>query len=293
MTIFYKVADHLFRLILPDDSPLCRKLSQYEPFKAEEDGEPVFTVEVVGSVQSPACELVYGGSSDPAQPLVKLYKGEKGWMFEVAPYGTAPIAAKVVSDSGFNSAKVEILNPTSALFGLNNALMLMFAFRTASLGTLELHASVIVNRGRAFLWMAASGTGKSTHSGLWLKYVEGSSLLNDDNPIVRVFPDGSVVVYGSPWSGKTPCYKNEHYPLGAFVRIRRCSENNISRLSVFEAYALLYSSSSGFKGDPLMAARLHESFELLATSSPCYVLDCRPDEDAARVSSSELLALYE
>ena len=60
--------------------------------------------------------------------------------------------------------------------------------------------------------MGKSGTGKSTHSRLWLENVPGATLLNDDNPIVRLTLVGAIV-YGSPWSGKTPCYKNESAPL--------------------------------------------------------------------------------
>ena len=293
MTKFYKVAGHCFGLVLPEDSPLCGRLSQYEPFEIPAGEDPIFTVELCGSVEVPQAEQVYAGSEDPAQPVVKLYKGESEWVYEMAVCQGRPLAARMVSDASFTKGKVQVLNENYALFGLNNALMLMFAFRTASLGTLELHASVIVNRGRAFLWMAASGTGKSTHSKLWLEYIEGSRLLNDDNPVVRLNADGSVEVYGSPWSGKTPCYKNEHYPLGAFVQIRRSAVNKITRLGIFESYALLYSSSSGFKADSSMGDDLHSTFEKIATSCPCYVLDCRPDEEAARVSSAELLGLYE
>ena len=101
--------------------------------------------------------------------------------------------------------------------------------------------------------------------------------------------DGTVEVYGSPWSGKTPCYRNEHYPAGAFVQIRRSPDNVITRLSVLESYALLYSSSSGFKSDAAMADGLHATFEKIISRIPCYALDCRPDADAARVCSAELM----
>ena len=115
--------------------------------------------------------------------------------------------------------------------------------------------------------------------------------LNDDNHIVRVMEDGHVEVFGTPWSGKTPCYKNEHYPAGAFTEIVRSAENRITRKKVLEAYALLYSSSSGFKADPAMADGLNASYEKIIKATPCVTLECRPDADAARVSSETLLAL--
>ena len=291
MTNFYKVAEHVFGVSIPDGDALCGQLAQYEPFAVESGEGCIFEAEVVPEVPDPADkEVAYAGPEDPDQPLVRLYKAGETWIYEMAVCSGRPLAARMVSDSAFSRAKVQILNEKEALFGLNNALMLMFAFRTAPLLTLEMHASVIVNGGRAFLWLAASGTGKSTHSKLWLRHVPGSRLLNDDNPIVRVMDDGHVEAFGSPWSGKTPCYRNEHYPVGAFTQIRRAQFNKITRLGTFEAYALLYSSSSGFKSDSAMGDALHATFEQLVMKCPCYVLDCLPDEDAARVSSAELLA---
>lgn len=293
MTKVFKVAGHAFGVSLPDAHPLCSRLGQYEPFIAPDDTPVLFSVSLTDSIDTSGAETVYSGPEDPDQPLVRLLRKGDCWIYEMAVCSNRPLAARMISDRDFTSARLLILNENEALFGLNNALMLMFAFRTAPLMTLEMHASVIVNKGRAFLWLASSGTGKSTHSRLWLKHIEGSHLLNDDNPIVRVLEDGTVMVYGSPWSGKTPCYRNEEYPAGAFVRIRRADFNRITRLGVFEAYALLYSSSSGFKTDPAMGDALHATFEKIVSSSPCYVLDCLPDENAAKVSSKELLGLYE
>ena len=101
--------------------------------------------------------------------------------------------------------------------------------------------------------------------------------------------NGRVIAYGSPWSGKTPCYRNVEAPAGAFVRIRRCSENKITALGLLESYGLLYSSCSGFKADKTIADGLHATLEKIVTTTPCYVLDCRPDEEAARVCSAEVL----
>ena len=56
---------------------------------------------------------------------------------------------------------------------------------------------------------------------------------------------------------------------------------------------MIYSSSSGFKFDPKMGDDLHSTFEKVVGASPCFVLDCLPDADAARVSSGTLLKLYE
>ncbi|MBQ1618912.1 MAG: hypothetical protein II095_05195 [Bacteroidales bacterium] len=289
MTKSFKVAGHSFSFDIPDAHPLWEKMGQYAPFEVPEAVCPLFTIRVVESLEPGAMKQVYGGNEEPGQPVVLLYEGESGWMMEMAPVTGRPLSGRMLSDKGFSHADLLVLRPDEGLFALNNAAMLMFAFASAPFHTLEMHASVIANGGRAFLFLAKSGTGKSTHSSQWLKYIPGSRLLNDDNPVVRILEDGTVEAFGSPWSGKTPCYRNEHYPVGAFVQIRRCPENRISRLDVFHSYALLYSSSSGFKTDPAMADMLHSTFEKISLSSPCYVLDCRPDEEAARVCSAEVL----
>lgn len=289
MTKSFKVAGHCFNFDLPASDTLWDRMGQYSPFAVEHEPSPLFSIRLVDSLPEVPMEKVYGGGEGPGEPVIMLYRTPGGWVFETSPFSGQPVCARIHADASFSDARLQILQPSFRLFSLNNAAMLMFAFSTAPLGTLEMHASVIENGGRAFLWLAKSGTGKSTHSQLWLKHIPGSRLLNDDNPIVRLNPDGTPEVYGSPWSGKTPCYINRHCPAGAFVQIRRSPENRIERLGVFESYAMVFSSSSGLKTDPAMADHMHSTFEKIATTVPCYNLFCRPDEEAARVCAAELL----
>ena len=100
------------------------------------------------------------------------------------------------------------------------------------------------------MFLGHSGTGKSTHSSLWLKYIQGTALVNDDNPVVRVLEDGEVRVYGSPWSGKTPCYRNVSYPVGAIVKLDQAPYNEIQPLKGIRAYAAVVPSISGTHWNP-------------------------------------------
>lgn len=294
MTGFFNVAGHLFALVLPEPCTLWRYLGQYEPFRASGEGaEPLFTLELVRDAftASPDRETVYDAPTEDGETVVRMYRTPDGWSVDMAPDKSVPCFAhlSLSPDYSRGTLYLDTRRINDAIFGINNSLMLMFAFRTAPLGTLELHASMVSNSGRAFLFLARSGTGKSTHSSLWLKHIPGSELMNDDNPVVRIWPDGRVIAYGSPWSGKTPCYRNVEAPVGAFVRIRRSPENKLERLGLLESYALLYSSSSGFKADRSMADGLHASLEAAVTTVPCYVLDCRPDEEAAKVCAAGVL----
>ena len=284
MTKEYKVAGHIFSLTMPDGCRIWDFLGQYDPFvTAAPSGDPLFGLELTDSLPEGEREIAFDAPTEDGQTVIRLYHQGSDWFIEMSPDHNIPIKAEVLASGDFRNARIRIIGRkvSDALFAVNNALMLLYAFNTAGLGTLEMHASVIRNEGRSYLFLGKSGTGKSTHSSLWLKHIEGSELMNDDNPIVRVLPDGSVVAYGSPWSGKTPCYRNEEAPVGAFVRIRQCPDNKIARMSLVESYATIYSSSSGFKSMREMADALHLTMEKVVTTVPCYVLDCRPDEEAA------------
>lgn len=285
----YKVAGHVFSLEMPDGSPAWAMLSQYDPFEIPSGEGALFKVRLVDSLPELDPVAVYDVEPEKGEPLVRLYRSGSLWYAEMAVVSEMPVCAKMVASEDFSDAQLLLLKGGhEAQFGINNAMMLLYAFCTACLGTLEMHSSVVCKDGKGYMFLGKSGAGKSTHSRQWLKYLPGTHLVNDDNPIVRVGEDGTVRVYGSPWSGKTPCYRNEEYPAGAFVRIRQSPENKISRLGIVETYALVYSSSSGFKADPKMADGLHETLEKVVLSVPGYVLDCRPDEEAAIVCSERV-----
>ena len=90
-------------------------------------------------------------------------------------------------------------------------------------------------------------------------------------------------VYGSPWSGKTPCYKAQDVPVGAVVRIRQAPFNKIERLPIVQAYASLMASASGFRPFKNLSDGWHQTLEGLTQVVPCYVLDCLPDQAAAQL----------
>lgn len=286
----YKVAEHVFSLTLPDTCGLWEYLTQYEPFISESDEGELYTLELVESLGEAAGQVVALPEPEPDETLIRIYRQEDGWMFEMAVCSRYPVCARMKTGSDFSHGRLELLNHkvSNGLFGINNALMLLYAFRTAPLNTLEMHSSVICNSGRAYLFLGRSGAGKSTHSRQWLQYVEGSELMNDDNPIVRVWPDGRVVAYGSPWSGKTPCYRNVKADAAAFVQIVQHPQNIITKMSALEAYATLYSSCSGFKSDSAMSDCLHDTMEKVVMNVPFFTLRCRADEEAARVCSAEI-----
>ena len=175
---------------------------------------------------------------------------------------------------------------------IDNALMVLFALATAGLSTVLFHAAIVSYQGKGYMFLGPSGTGKSTHAGLWLKYIGGTELANDDNPVVRIDDDGNgepvARVSGSPWSGKTPCYRNVSYPLGGIVLLHQAPYNKIRRLTGIHAYASLVSSISGKRWDERIADGLHQTENALASSVPMWYLECLPDEAAAVLCCTEI-----
>lgn len=283
----FRVAEHLFSLSIPDGSPVWNTLANFRPFEtAPAEGEtPVFTLEAADALEDvPATFFMKGNADEEDMPRCDIYATADGWRVDMAQLLSAPTEFSIlIHREGWKAIVAPAPGRELSRFAIDNATMLMYAFSTATLGTLEMHASVTVNDGKGYLFLARSGTGKSTHSRMWLENIPGSWLLNDDNPVVRLLPDGSARVYGSPWSGKTPCYRNASAELGGFVRIVRMPENRIRQVSAPEAYACIYSSSSGMKSDRTMSDGLYETIAGLVMSRPSYELGCRPDAEAAHV----------
>lgn len=164
-------------------------------------------------------------------------------------------------------------------YGLQNALMMTFAFATADRDTLLMHSSVVRKDGYAYLFLGVSGTGKSTHTAHWMEYLDGCDLINDDNPVVRVI-DKKVTVFGSPWSGKTPCYRNVQAPVGAFVQLRQAPYNKIERMDTVGAFASLLSSCSVMKWDKRIYGGIVAGVTHMMEAAPTYLLHNLPDREA-------------
>lgn len=167
-------------------------------------------------------------------------------------------------------------------FGLNNALMLCYAFAGARHHTILIHASLVRKDGYGYAFTAKSGTGKSTQVSMWLRHIPGCDLMNDDNPIIRIIND-EPFIYGSPWSGKTPCYRNIRAYLGAITRIDRDERNFVVPLQPIEAFATVLSGCSTMKWDEEIHSACCDTVQKLVEISHIYSLHCLPNREAAEV----------
>ncbi len=287
-TNFYKVAGLTFGIELHEGIQLDGKLGTYEPFSSDSVTEPLFMLAVKSSEGTNAkgdndWNLIL--DNDFEGMLTEIYTDAEGMYHYAVRFVRQPDMWSCTDfDPEFKSLTCRVHGSQNfQLFALNNALMLLFALCSASHDTLLFHSSVIKYEGKGYMFLGKSGTGKSTHSQLWLKYIEGSELLNDDNPAVRLI-DGRPWVFGTPWSGKTPCYKNDQVPVGGFLRLWQAPVNEITRLSTLQAYAALLPTVSNMRWEKRCADAVNATLNKVISAVPVFSLKNRPEEAAARMS---------
>lgn len=282
------MAGHLFTLTMDEDSELWHKSERsFGPFESEEsETDMIFDMEVVPFVKKEGYELIYSnfGSTEPGFLSFSAYKGCNGFLFDFQQPFSDSLNGVLHIDSSLSKALLQLEGTDyEKWMTFNTAANFVFLLSTAERNTLLAHSSAVIYDGKAYLFLGKSGTGKSTHSRMWLSAIEGSELMNDDHPIVRVDDSGNVTAYGSPWSGKTPCYRNVSAPVGGIVRIIRAPKNSIVRLSPLESYASLMTSCSGMTWEKSLADGKDKTLQKVVSTVPCWNLNCLPDEDAARV----------
>ncbi|MCF0164214.1 MAG: hypothetical protein HUJ92_02940, partial [Bacteroidales bacterium] len=193
------------------------------------------------------------------------------------------ITHTMVCDSNFRSV-IGYVNPQDKYLPMVITSFLRIAFAQAALAheCISIHASCVVLEQKAYLFLGKSGTGKSTHARQWMSAFPGCTLLNDDNPAIRI-EEGKIFAYGTPWSGKTPCYKNERYPVAGIVRLSQAKANKFTLLSGTEAFAALLPSCSSIRQDARLQELLIGTLIEITETVPVGKMECLPDTDAAKV----------
>jgi len=280
----FRVAEHDIRIIFKDsDKNGMHLLPSFEPFRAKNDGQNLFfhltiddTLRPIPKEQRERIRTFDTGNGDTVvdqtddggyQYIIKDLRGHE--------------CCLLIANKDFSNCRCALNGSYNMRkFGLNNALMLIFAFAGSQQDTLLIHASLVRQNGYGYPFIAKSGTGKSTQVSLWLRHIPGCDLMNDDNPIIRII-DGEAYIFGGPWSGKTPCYRNVKAKLGAITRIDRAEENSIEKLPPVEAFASFLPSCSTMKWDEDIFERICDTVTRIIELTPIYTLHCLPNKEAA------------
>ena len=278
MKKFYQIAGH--RLAFSEGlSETIEQLPGFRPFRIEE-GEVDFEFTEGSDVPS-FCKILYTLEYEDVKG--SFGTTENGYMLCLSPEGRDNLY--LWCESGVD---VVYLYGNRELYLLRFALWVGYGLMTCRKDTLAIHSSCIIYKEKAVLFLGESGTGKSTHTRLWREHIPGAMLLNDDSPMIRV-EDGKVWAYGSPWSGKTPCYKAERYELKGCVRLSQAPYNEIRKLSVLQSVGALHPSCAPeFAYDESLYDGVSRTLNGILSEVSCYHLACLPDEDAAHLSCKTL-----
>ena len=145
---------------------------------------------------------------------------------------------------------------------------------------LLIHASAIAMDGKAYLFLAPSGTGKSTHTRLWREtFGDRVFMINDDKPLLR-FDDEKILAYGTPWNGKHRLDTNVSVPIGGICFLGRGGENKIWKVSAGDGLVQLLASiyrpdaTDGMKKTLELVARLTKCVQL-------WKMECNISHEAA------------
>lgn len=280
----YLIAGHRIRVEGNGLVATIGALTGFTPFKVEADGEPLCRF-VESNADTPFFKkMLYTNEIDGIVSHFGQYRN--GFLFVMLPPKGGTLELWLSEDK-----RVVNFKGNYNLRLLRFACWIAYGVATAPFKTVAIHTSTIVCQSKAILFLGESGTGKSTHTRLWRENIQGSVLLNDDSPILRII-DGEPWIYGSPWSGKTPCYKNESYPLAACVRLSQAPYNQIKRLSVAQGYGALHPSCPpDFAYSDELYDYISDTLSSLLSVVPVYHLACLPDADAAHLSHDTIFGV--
>ncbi len=151
------------------------------------------------------------------------------------------------------------------------------------------HCSVLDYDGDGYAFLGKSGTGKSTHSKLWLKHLSPVKVVNGDKPILE-YKEGKFIAYGTPWMGKEQWGENTSVELKGFCFLEQAKENAIRELSPAEFSSRLFTQILLPQEEDSVIATLELADKLIGTV-PAYLLQCDISEEAVKTSFEKMTGL--
>ncbi len=154
--------------------------------------------------------------------------------------------------------------------------------RFAEFSTLFLHGSFVEYQGNGVVFTGYSGVGKTTQARLWNEYLNAEPV-NGDKVFLRV-TDGEIFAFGSPWKGSSEFCLNKKAPLKGVVVLRQAKENSIKRLSTRDCIELFMPHIFLPHWDEINLLKALDTFNVILEKIPVWLLECRPDEDAVKLT---------
>ncbi len=237
----------------------------FAPYRSQKTGKADITIPV--TLQDVAKEKELYPKEKPIEPPIEsdtVTEAEK----------TAYLQRKAMLESGYYATVFILRKLAEKLYAFDAFLM---------------HACAVCVDGKAVLFCAQSGTGKTTHSRMWEKrFGERFFYINGDKPILRKI-NGVWRVFGTPWAGKEGYGRNTSAPLYAICLLKRGKENEIQPISKSTAFFGLMNQILHPEAEE-EAMRSLDLLEDAMAQSKNFQLHCNLDPDAARVASEAILS---
>lgn len=285
--LYYTIGGHNLLIDTPCADTTAGLLPSFAPFSADLHGEQELLLTFSGNtpIAVPTTESVESVKMEGI--IFHVYNDTDGITISMKTCGSMHYL-HVATSRSVVTTDLTLLERKESIF-LSFFLRIAYGMAVVHQQTFKLHASVIAKNGKALVFLGKSGTGKSTHSRLWQEYVPGSLLLNDDEPIIRLMEDGAIRVFGAPWSGSTPCYRNESAEVAAFVNLRQRPDNKLVKLSGAHAFAILLQPVALLRSDMESRETVYSLISNILEKVPVYQLDNRPDREAVGLSETLLV----
>lgn len=161
-----------------------------------------------------------------------------------------------------------------------------FPYQLLQRDILTVHSACIETDGQAILFLAPSGTGKSTQAKLWHDF-RGARQLNGDKTGLAWCRE-TVTAYGLPFCGTSAICEDFQLPVRAMVLLSQAQENSIHQLVGVSALKAVLENCFGHCMVPGCTERLVAIASKMLQKIPVYSLACTPDERAVMILEDEL-----
>ena len=269
---YFRIADFLVNISFAESKYNgIHLIPSFSAFATEACAEPLlFTLTVDDTVKPVAKEereRIRRFDTGNGETVVDRLK-DGGYQFIIKDLNNKECSL-MIADSHFTCCRCALNgNYDMRCFGLNNVLMLAFAFSACFKKALLIHASLVRHDGYGYAFNAKSGTGKSTQVSLWLRHIPNCDLMNDDNPVIRMIDTKA--------------------PLGAITRIDRAKENSIEELSPTEAFGSVLTSCSTMRWDGEIFENIFQAVREVIETTKIYTLHCLPNKEAAIICNQKI-----
>ncbi len=172
------------------------------------------------------------------------------------------------------------------VYELFHAIRIAFLYLAERHDMYAIHSASILYREKAWLFSGSSGTGKSTHTGLWNQYYH-TPVINGDLNLMAI-ADGHAVIYGIPWCGTSGICDTRTYELGGVILLKQDETNRLLPLSDDQKQLFLLQRLISPLWNKSMMRHMLSFIERLSVRISTFRLGCTISQEAVDVIKNEI-----